>query len=125
MDEQRQQSEASTHPHSQPASPKDANPADQIASAFAPSQKLWAEPGSEYTEHKIWDEPEERGYSPEEPELEQFRVVRQGHTKLTMGTNSGLAMGNVTSTRADVVGQYFSQRGSGLHTNSLPRLRPF
>lgn len=113
-DEQHHQPNASPSSYSRPATPPDTRPAEDISSLLVPSQKLWAELGSKYSEHKIWEEQES---SPEEAEKEQVPVVRQGHTKLKMGTNSGLAMGNVTSMRAQVVGQYFRDLGSGLYAN--------
>lgn len=79
-----------------------AKPVEHVSSPLMPSQKLWAEPASHYSEHGIW---EEWMSSMEEEEKEPIALIRQGHTHLKMERNSGLAMGNVTSTRAEVIGQ--------------------
>jgi hypothetical protein len=103
-DEQDHQSNTSPSSYSHFATSRDNASAEHVPSPLAPSQKLWAKPGSEYSEHKIWEEQESPSQNGEK---EQVRVVYQGHTDLKMDTNSGLAMGNVTSTTAKVVGQYF------------------
>ena len=90
--------------YSQPKSPHSTKNPEQISSPLAPPQNPWAEPGDTYPENKNWEQYQSPAAKAEE---ENVRVIHQGHTKLEMNTNSGLAMGNVTSRRAAIVGQYF------------------
>lgn len=101
-DEQHHKWNASPSKRPHFATPQDTRPVEDVSSPLVPSQKLWANLARAYSENKIW---EERESSREKEENEQIPVIRQGNTKLEMDTNSGLAMGNLSSTRAEVVGQ--------------------
>lgn len=111
-DEQHHIPNTSPSIHSHSTATKDSKHIEHVSSPLVPSQKFWAEVASEYSEHKIW---EERESSLEDQENEQNPVIRQGDTKLKMDTNSGLAMGNLSSTRAEVIGQSFRDPRSGLY----------
>lgn len=90
-------------------------PVEHLSTPLIPSQKLWAELASGYSDHRIWEEQEFSQEEEEEEEKGQIPVIHQGQTNLKMDTNSGLVMGNMTSTRAEVVGQWFRGSISSLH----------
>ncbi|KAJ5802106.1 uncharacterized protein N7503_004556 [Penicillium pulvis] len=101
-DEQHHQPNACPSRYSQLGIIQNTKPPERISSPLDTLQRPWVEPGGEYSEHRIWDV---QDLPPREAEKGQVGVVvHQGHTKLEMGTNSGVAMGNITSTRTNVVG---------------------
>ncbi|KAJ5528139.1 hypothetical protein N7513_012298 [Penicillium frequentans] len=121
-DEQHHQPNAFHSSYSQPATTQDTKPPERIPSPLVTLQRPWVEPGGEYSEHRIWDV---QDFPPREAEKGQVGVVvHQGHTKLELGTNSGVAMGNITSTRTNVVGYAKSEEPQSWRQNAYTEQMP-